>query len=568
MRDLKRDVLLGLGEQSGFRDEGTAETLLRDLVLCEYVPNQTAMEELTSLAGEILVDVAEIVFLRGLSAWSTFLLRITRPIVEQMDQFVRDLLQAAADLIAAALRELERLGRELATAIDAVEQAARDLADSLRDVKQILRSNDRRRQIKNALRALGADRTEQEVRALDGDPNTVAAGEDLAVVAAVGGFNLAFSAAEPLLDLALDAAESVADDLADLIDGAVDAADALERIVEGVIDAALGGVTSAASALGISLPSELSPQDVADAIADALPTDLLLSLLDGAIAASQANDDALAAKADAERRKAAAQDAYDRRRDEEAALHPTGTVRIAIGSPLPPPRDLGEAFVYGPEIDVLVRITGATEAFFQPGRGRHVRLALNGEEISYRPTDWVERVGGFEYTQPLIAPANGLKPGLNVLEVSIVDGAGTIQRETVPFVMDPEAPSLRGTIRVEPELSVFDTVGNDHQRTRQELVAIRWSGRRDLPMEGWRVRDRGGKHTYVFGRKSLAPGDVVLIHTGGSPRSDRGSDLHWGRKRAVWNNRAGDTVVLLDPAGFVRATFLVPPTPRGSRGNR
>ena len=255
LRDLKRDVLLGLGEQSGFRDEDTAETLLRDLVLCEYVPNQTAMDELTSLAGEILVDVAEIVFLRGLSAWSTFLLRITRPIVEQMDQFVSDLLQAAADLIGAALRELERLGRELADAIDAVEQAARDLADSLRDVKQILRSNDRRRQIKNALRALGADRTEQEVRALDGDPNTVAPGEDLAVVAAVGGFSLAFGVAEPLLDLAFDAAESVADDLADLIDGAVDAADALERIVEGVVDAALGGVTSAASALGISLPS-------------------------------------------------------------------------------------------------------------------------------------------------------------------------------------------------------------------------------------------------------------------------------------------------------------------------
>jgi hypothetical protein len=568
LRELKRDVLLGMGEDGAFQDEDAAETLLRDLVLCEFVPNQTAMDQLPSLLGEILVAVAEIVFLRGVSAWSTFLLRITRPVVEQMDQFVRDVLHAAADLLEAALRELERLGRALADAIAEAEAAARALADSLRQIKDILRSNSRRRQIKDSLRALGSERTEQAVRALDGDPNTVAPGEDLAVVAAVGGFNLVFSAAEPLIDLAFAGAEEVADEVADLIDGAVDAADALERIVQAVVDAALGGITDAAAALGISLPSELSPQDVADAIADALPTSLILSLLDGAIAASERNDQALADKADAERRKAAAQDAVDRRSEERAALRATGAVRIVIGSPLPLPRDPSEAFVYGPEVDVLVRVTGARAAFFQPGRGRHVRLAVNGAELAYGAGDWVETIAGFEYTRPLELSAHALKPGLNTFEVSVVDGAGTIQRETVAFVVDPNAPSLRGSIRVDPDLSVFDTVGDDNERTKQEQVAFRWGGRRELPLEGWRVLDRGGKHTYVFGRRSLAPGGVAVLHTGGSPRSDRGRNLHWGRNRAVWNNRAGDTVMLIDPAGFVRATFLVPPSPRRARGDR
>jgi hypothetical protein len=555
---LKRDALLGLGESDGFQDAGAAENLVRDLVLCDFVPNQSAMDELTALLGEILVDEAQMVFLRSLSAWSTFMLRISRPVVEQMDHFVRDVIQAAADLVEAALQELQRLERALADAIAEAEAAARALADALREIESTLRSNDRRRQIKNALRALGAQRAEDTVRALDGDPNTAAPGEDLAVVAAVGGFNLAFSAAEPLLDLAFDAAEAVADDVADLIDGAVNAADALQRIVQALIDAALGGVTDAASSLGISLPSELSPQDVADAIADALPTPLILSLLDGAIAASERNDAALAAKADAERRRAAAEDAADRRTAERAALQPTGKVRISIGSPLALPRDPDQAFVYGPEIDVLVRVAGARAAFFQPGRGRHVRLAVNGTEIDYRPTDWNERVGGFEYTEPLVAPGHGLRPGLNVLEVSVVDGGGTIQRETVAFVMDPDAPVLRGTIRIDPDLSVFDTVGDDNKRAREEQVAIRWSGRRDLLLEGWRVRDRGGKHAYVFRRRTLAPGDVVVLHTGGSPRSDRPPNLHWGRNRAVWNNRAGDTVALIDAQGFVRATFAVP----------
>ena len=56
-------------------------------------------------------------------------------------------------------------------------------------------------------------------------------GEDLAVAAAVGGFHLAFSACEPVIDLAFEAAETVADDVADLVDGAVDAAEGLERII-------------------------------------------------------------------------------------------------------------------------------------------------------------------------------------------------------------------------------------------------------------------------------------------------------------------------------------------------
>ena len=88
-------------------------------------------------------------------------------------------------------------------------------------------------------------------------------------------------------------------------------------------------------------------------------------------------------------------------------MRPAGALRIAIGSPLPPPRDLARRSSTGRRSEVLVRVTGANAVFFQSGRARHVRLALNGADIAYRAADWVERVGGFEYTQPLVAPGQG-----------------------------------------------------------------------------------------------------------------------------------------------------------------
>ena len=562
LRRLKKDAVLGIEGDAAFQDRSAVEDLLSALVLCEHVPNEASLAELTELLGEVLVDVANVVVPRALSAWSTFLLRITRSIVEEIDRAARELLEALAAAVDAALRELERWGRALQDAIAAAEQATIDLREALREIEDTLESNELRRTVKNALLAQGAAEAERFVRALDSDPDTEALGEDEAVTLAVGAFHLAFATVEPAIDLALDAAEAVAGRLADVISGALDAADALEAIVAAVLEAALDALTGGLEDLGVSLPAELSAQDVADAISDALPTGLLLLLLDHAVAMSQANDRALADQADAERRKAAAEDAHRLSLEEEAAAQPAGPIRVVIGSPVAPPPDIGEAFVHGPEIPVLIRVEGTVPSFFSSGASRRVRLAVNGRDVPYRADDWVPGPSGFEYREPLVFPEHGVEPGVNVLEVSVIDGLGAIIRHTAAFFVDPNAPSLRGTIEVDAALSVFDPPGDDHERSEQERVAFRWGGRRTLPIEGWRVQDHGGRHSYVFENVALDPGTAVVLHTGGDPGADTAIAAHWGRRAAVWNNREGDTVLLIDNAGFVRATFVVPPRAR------
>jgi hypothetical protein len=555
LHELKAAVALGLEGSDAFVDEDAVETLLRGLVLCEHVPNEQALRQLTQLMGEIVLDTATIVVPRGVDAWSLFLLRITRSIVDEMDRLAREGLALLADAIDAAIAAVERLAAALTAAIAAVDAVAAELEAALHEIRRILRSNSRRRAIRNALRAQGADAAADAARALGGDANAVAL--------AVGVFDAAFGLIGPLLTFAFDAAETVADDLADLIGDTRSAGQALTTITQAVIDAALGGLADGMGELGLSLPSELSGDDVANAIADALPTDLLLGWLDSAIDARARHEEALAAKTRAEAEHEAAADDLARRRDEEVSLQPSGALNIVIGSPLPLPADLHLAIVHGPVVPVLVRVGRAPEGFFRSGPDRRVRLAVNGTAISYRTGDWIATPAGYEYRTPLtLAPGTGLRAGLNVLEVSVVDGVAAILRATSAFLVDPNAPSLIGTISVDVLQSVFDTRGNDHERAEQEQVAFRWSGTAPLSVQGWRVLDRNSRHVYRFGEAGFAPGGLIVLHTGGDPANDAREVAFWGHHSAVWNNRAGDTVVLVDAQAFVRCVHDVPPRSR------
>jgi len=214
--------------------------------------------------------------------------------------------------------------------------------------------------------------------------------------------------------------------------------------------------------------------------------------------------------------------------------------------------------VHGPPVPVLVRVAGAPPAFFAAGADRRVRLAINGVAIPYAPADWVGTPAGPEYRAHLDM-GGGLRDGLNVLEVSVVDGQGGELRTTGAFLVDPAAASLAGTLTVDAALSVFDVRGDDHLDTLGERVAFRWSGAAALPIRGWRVQDREAHHVHRFGDAVIAAGGLMVLRTGGSPGDDGPEVVHWGRRRAVWNNRAGDTVLLVDDRGFVRATHDVPP---------
>lgn len=553
--DLKVAAALGIEGEEAFADEDVVETVLSALVLCEHVPNADAFESLARLLGEIVLDSAFAVVPRGVNAWALFLLRITRSIVDEMDRLARQALALLAAAIDAALRALAIAGELLAAAIAAVDAAAAAVEAALREIRRILRSNSRRTAIRNALRAQGSAAAADAVRALGGD-NT-------AVALAIGGFNIAFDAISPVLTIAFNAAETVASDLADIMDGIRNTGDALQEIVQEVIDRVLSAITGGLSDLGLSLPAELSGSDIANAIAEALPTTVLRDWLEAAIVAGERQEQALADQAAAERAQATAADDLFLSRQRDAALRPTGRLSITIGSPTALPANLRHAVVHGPQVPMLVRVGGAASAFFRSGTERQVRLAVNGVAVNYRHNQWVPTPAGFEYREPVtLGPGSGLRAGLNVLEVSVVDGIETLLRTTQSFLVDPSAPSLVGSLVVDPALSLFDVRGDDHVESEQERVAFRWSGGAPLSLRSWRLIDRDARHVYRFDEVQIAPGGLMVVRTGGDPADNGGETLHWGRRSAVWNNRQGDTVVLADASGFVRATFDVPPRPR------
>ena len=268
LRDLKGQILLGVDERADWSDRRAAEAFLSELILCEYVPAETALTELAEELGLTIGDLANVIVPRALSAWGTFLLAITRSVVEDIDRAARELLAAVAAAVDAALAELERWRRAVADAIEAAKEAARALTAGLREVERILESNSRRSQIRDQLRGMGAAEADRAARNLGGDDNAAAI--------AVGAFNIAFNLILPVLDLAFDAAEEVAGDLADVIAGALDAEEAFEEIVEATVDAVIDAINDALSDFGLSLPTELSASDIADAIAESLPTGTLL----------------------------------------------------------------------------------------------------------------------------------------------------------------------------------------------------------------------------------------------------------------------------------------------------
>ncbi len=92
----------------------------------------------------------------------------------------------------------------------------------------------------------------------------------------------------------------------------------------------------------------------------------------------------------------------------------------------------------------------------------------------------------------------------------------------------------------------YDARGWDPLNLNDEYVIIANLGCRDQGLGGWKLMDKKG-HTYVFPSWFvLKAGKTVTVHTGSG--KDTYTDLYWGRKWPVWNNR-GDTAYLYDSKG-------------------
>ncbi len=104
-----------------------------------------------------------------------------------------------------------------------------------------------------------------------------------------------------------------------------------------------------------------------------------------------------------------------------------------------------------------------------------------------------------------------------------------------------------------------DPAGRDLQA---EAVLLHNASGDVLDLGGWTLHDAARRpHVYAFGPTCrLAAGATLRLWTGRG--SDDATNLHWGRRQAVWNN-TGDVAVLRDPDGAERArASWSPPLPQ------
>lgn len=90
-------------------------------------------------------------------------------------------------------------------------------------------------------------------------------------------------------------------------------------------------------------------------------------------------------------------------------------------------------------------------------------------------------------------------------------------------------------------------VGAPHQTVNQEYVKITNKGTKAVSMKGWKVTDKGKKHTYSFPSSyTLKAKTTVTLYTGKGKNTP--TKLYWGQGWYVWNND-GDTAYLYNAQG-------------------
>lgn len=120
--------------------------------------------------------------------------------------------------------------------------------------------------------------------------------------------------------------------------------------------------------------------------------------------------------------------------------------------------------------------------------------------------------------------------------------------ETVIVSSGTEIPtevSGAGEVKIENVVGAGDLAS--------ERVQINRLGTGDLSLAGWQILDEDGD-LFTFPQLNLFESGGVNVYT--KAGQDTVVDLYWGLNDPVW--RSGETVILLDNQGNVRATYRVP----------
>jgi hypothetical protein len=108
---------------------------------------------------------------------------------------------------------------------------------------------------------------------------------------------------------------------------------------------------------------------------------------------------------------------------------------------------------------------------------------------------------------------------------------------------------------------VADPPGDDVAFGAGEFVRLDNIGPRVAAVGGWRLEDAAGHRLPIPRGYEIPPEGSLFVHTG--PGDQSAERCFAGRRKAVWNNRGGDTVRLVSPSGRLLDSFsyAVPPVP-------
>jgi LysM repeat protein len=195
--------------------------------------------------------------------------------------------------------------------------------------------------------------------------------------------------------------------------------------------------------------------------------------------------------------------------------------------------------------------TASEEAPAEPSRSTFEYAVQSGDTLG-RIAD------RFDVTIEEIIAANELEDPnrLEIGQVLNIPGQpedASVETQDLPEETQPspaatgESPSGQGNAQV-----VVDSVVGAGD-LNSERVLVKNTGAGELSMQGWQLLEEDGE-VFTFPRLTLFADGAVYVYTrAGQPTV---VDLYWGMGAPVWDT--GETVVLLDDLGEVRATYRVP----------
>ncbi|AKJ38538.1 hypothetical protein MCM1_1494 [Methanosarcina barkeri CM1] len=115
--------------------------------------------------------------------------------------------------------------------------------------------------------------------------------------------------------------------------------------------------------------------------------------------------------------------------------------------------------------------------------------------------------------------------------------------DTIPFALGATEKTSGSTSSV--YISYLD-VGAPKEKPYQEYVKVTNKGSKSVNLKGWKIKDKGAKHTYTFYSYTLKSKASVVLRSGKGKNS--GSTLYWNKYSFIWNNE-GDTAYLYNAHG-------------------